>query len=87
MRRCLLTYRIYTEDLGNIPEIVSQYFEGFTVFEAVGYWKGKREKTSVVEVITNERVKVYEMARTLKELNRQENVLVVPVSVSEGVLV
>lgn len=87
MRRCLLTYRIYTEDLGNIPEIVSQYFHGFTVFEAIGYWKGKREKTAVVEIVTNERTEVYELARTIKELNQQENVLVVPVSVSEGVLV
>ena len=82
-----MIYRIYTEDLGNIPEIVSQYFDGFTVFEAVGYWKGQREKTAVVELVTDERVKVYEMARTIKELNKQESVLVVPVSVSEGVLV
>ena len=82
-----MTYRLYTEACGNVAEIVSQYFEGFTLFEVRGYWKGKAEKTAVVEIVTQNRAKVYELARTIKELNKQESVLIVPVSVADGVFV
>lgn len=82
-----MTFRLYTQSFDNIPEIVSQYFDGFTLFEARGYWKGKGERSAVVEVVTSNRAKVYELARTIKELNKQESVLVVPVSVEEGVFV
>ena len=38
-----------------IERIVSRYFEGFTAFEVVGYWRGNKEKTLKVEVITDEK--------------------------------
>lgn len=82
-----MTYRLYTEDKGNLPEITSQYFDSFTLFDATGYWKGVEERTKVIEVSTGDRARVYELARTIKDLNKQESVLIVPLSVVEGVFV
>jgi len=75
----VITYRIYTERKPNVGEIVSQYFDGFTLIPTEGYWKGKREESVIVEVIASGpmRQKVREMAETLKEINGQESVLVV----------
>jgi hypothetical protein len=72
-----MVYKIYTQKFANVPEIVSRYFEGFTLFEGKGYWKGEGEESLVVEVVTGDRANVYAMAREIKEVNKQECVLVV----------
>ena len=33
--------------------IVQKLFDGFTVFNAVGYWRGKAEDTQVFEIVTD----------------------------------
>lgn len=59
-----------------ILAIVSRYFDGFTAFEVVGYWKGKGERTLKVEVITDEpHTKLVRVGRELKERLEQESVL------------
>lgn len=40
-------------ELDKIKEIVSRYYDGFTIIIATGYWKGKEEKTAIVEIETN----------------------------------
>ena len=32
--------------------IVGEFFDGFTVYNAIGYWQGKREKSVVIEIDT-----------------------------------
>lgn len=76
-----MLYRIYTE---NKPEtkqgcidIVSAQFDGFTVFEGIGYWQGKAENCLVFEVDTNYDIgTVRIVAQAIKEYNEQECVLI-----------
>lgn len=59
-----------------ILSIVGKYFDGFTAFEVVGYWKGSQEKTLKVEVITDEsHAKLVKVGKELKEALTQESVL------------
>lgn len=37
-----------------IEQVMAKRFEGFSAFEIVGYWKGSKEKTLLIEVITLE---------------------------------
>jgi len=32
-------------------EIIAKAFEGFSVYEIVGYWKGSKEKTPKVDIV------------------------------------
>lgn len=88
-------YRVYTEDVviwngeeigASADRIASTFFPAFTLMQADGYWNGKREKSAVIEVDTNDRAKVYEMAREMKIRLKQESVLVIEVP-SKGELV
>ena len=36
-----------------IIEITGKYFEGFTTEQVIGYWKGARENTLKVEIVTD----------------------------------
>lgn len=40
-------------ELEKIKEIVTRYYEGFTIILATGYWKSNEEKTAIVEISTN----------------------------------
>jgi hypothetical protein len=73
-------YRLYTEDLnrGAIVERVGTYFPGFNIREAEGYYKGQRERAIVIELMAPaEQAHVVKfLAAVIKQLNRQECVLV-----------
>lgn len=73
-------YRIYVEDVeaqgDAIERTVNSYFDSFTVFHAVGSWKGYQEKSLVIEVIDAEPLRVYDCALSLKGLLRQDCVMV-----------
>ena len=74
-------------------ELTDQYFndcivevlaendiDGFTMLEAIGYWKGKQEKTLVIEIVLND-CKTSEKAinntvNTLKTYFNQESIMV-----------
>lgn len=49
--------------------IISTYFEGFTAFEVVGYWRGAKERTLKVEIVTDE--SSAKLARIAKELCKE----------------
>ncbi len=68
-------YRIYTENKNRdrIEELVSQYYDGFTIFETTGYWKRNKEKSLVIEVLQTEPEGIYFNIRTLCESIRREN--------------
>lgn len=59
-----------------IERILNKHFEGYSASQIVGYWKGTREKTLKVEVITD-KPKSYlkSVAEELKTGLNQESVL------------
>jgi len=64
-------------EVEKIEDIIGKYFDGFTVFEVVGYWKGNKERTLKVEVITEEGATVItRIAKELKKELDQESILV-----------
>lgn len=46
-------YRVFTENKhkGDILAIFDRYFDGYTVFEVAGRWKGRLESSLVVEIL------------------------------------
>ena len=57
--------------------IIGKFFDGFTAFEVIGYWKGTKEKTLLIEVITEvEAVVITRIAKELKQELKQEKILV-----------
>ena len=56
--------------------ITSTYFDGFSASRIVGYWKGMQEKTLVLEIETDNKQKVIELAEELKEALYQEAIAV-----------
>ena len=73
-------YRIITEDKNRvrIESWVGVFFDGFTVYPAQGYWKGKRENSLIIEidVSPDDPKRVSMLAYALKYINHQEAVLV-----------
>lgn len=73
-------FRMYTE---NTPETVSAVvsspvtLSGCTVMEAVGWWKGKPEKSLIVEVTDPQESEIRQLARRIIEKCGQESVLLV----------
>ena len=56
--------------------IASKYFEGFTCQNANGFWKGLSEKTLIIEIETDNKKKIIELAEELKETLFQEAIAV-----------
>lgn len=42
-----------TLETQNICAIVSEHFEGFTTEQVTGYWRGQKEDTLKVEIVTD----------------------------------
>jgi hypothetical protein len=58
--------------------------QGATVFDTVGYWKGVREQSSVIELLcmdAADNAKAFALAELLKSAFDQESVLIVTTSV------
>jgi uncharacterized membrane-anchored protein YitT (DUF2179 family) len=73
-----MKYSIYTENKNKelIEQVISEYFDGFTIIESVGYWKGTKESGLIIEIICSDNMAVYRLAEDIKTLNKQESVLV-----------
>jgi hypothetical protein len=74
-----MLYRILTENVNKeqIVKIVSLHFDGFTIYEAEGYWKGKPEKALVIEIDSgNDLWLIMKIAKEIKAFNCQESVMV-----------
>lgn len=59
-------------------ETISKYFDGFTAYEVVGYWKGSQEKTLKVEIVSDEGqgdARIVKMIKELKEVLHQDAIL------------
>jgi hypothetical protein len=82
-----MLYRIQTESdhmncrhrefRENIVKIVSRYFDGFTIINCQGFWKGKPEDSVIIEIIGNDEIeKIKAIADEIRPVNRRECVLV-----------
>lgn len=82
----MIRYTIHTEAVGllAIERIVAELFEGFTLVEGVGCWKGFKEKALTITIYgdANDEGKVFLAASRIRVQNKQETVLVVQDSVS-----
>ncbi len=59
-----------------IYSTVAEHFDGFTASEVIGYWKGAKEKTLKVEVVTDESdAKLVQCAKSLRLKLAQEAVM------------
>ncbi len=80
-----MLYRIFTEDVNReqIIRYVSRVFDGFTIYQTTGYWKGAKEASLVIEIITKKADKRIAMiAKSIKNYNKQQAVLVQVVKAS-----
>lgn len=55
---------------------VSPRFEGFTMIEGVGFWKGEAEQVTILTIITDDSESVSEVAEEFKIQFRQNSVLI-----------
>ena len=58
-----------------IAQEVTPRFDGFTMTEGVGFWKGEQESVTILTFITDEATKVAEIADAFKSAFRQDSVL------------
>ena len=77
-------FRIHTETRPNIAAIVSELFDGFTLYAAVGYWRGLREDSTTVEILADasRRADVDTVVERIRAENNQQAVLVVEMEVT-----
>ena len=60
-----------------IEAVLNKHYEGYTAYEVVGYWRGERGNTLLVEVISDEADTVHvKIAKELKKECQQQSVLV-----------
>ena len=73
-------YRILTEakNATAVEKLVGEYFPGYSVLYQDGFWKGSKERSMVIEVMTAEAdyFMVKQIAEQIKISNAQEAVLV-----------
>jgi len=63
-----------------IRDEVCPRFDGFTVTEGVGFWKGEQENVTILTFITDEVDNVTAIAEAFKTAFRQESVLMTEVA-------
>ena len=73
-----MLYRILTENKhrDSIEALVGTFFNGFTLIESIGWWKGSREFGLIIEIQDADLASIEALAQKIKLLNQQESVLV-----------
>jgi|ERR1700736_3589470 len=74
-----IIHRIYTEDerRATIVRVISKQFENFMLQPTTGYYRGKPEKSIVLEFVGVKELQVKWLAACIREINRQASVLVI----------
>lgn len=90
-----MLYRLCTENVNYEATLktVSEYFDGFTVIEAIGFWKGGKEHTLIIEIVSLDksgdgdmRTRIEKLCYSLKKQNSQQAVLVQRISEQHDLL-
>lgn len=59
-------------ELDKLKTICNTFFEGYTLIPSQGYWQGKEEPSIIVQIETDNKNKVYMLAKTLKSSLKQQ---------------
>jgi hypothetical protein len=72
-------HRVYTEDKrrATIVRVISKQFANFTLQPTTGYYRGKPEKSIVLEIVGAKESQVKWLAARIREINQQASVLVI----------
>lgn len=76
--RVTVVYRLYTEYKPGIPALVSRYFTGATILDAIGLWDGSTELACVIEIVGThaDLQAIAHLVGDIKVRNNQSSVLV-----------
>lgn len=78
-------YRLYTENtnIHTIRELVDGYLEGYTIYFTEGRWRGKREDSLVIEVLSPVPLDatLENLAEAIKKASKQAEVWIVETEV------
>jgi predicted LPLAT superfamily acyltransferase len=74
-------YKIYCEnkDREAIEFLIASHIDSFTVTEAIGYYKGTKEKSIVIEVFNTTREIINNIAQEIISIFQQESVAIVEI--------
>ena len=74
-------YRIYTEEKNKraIVRLTGRKFENFTLQPTLGYYRGKPERSIVIEIVGASQRAVEQLAVGIRRMNGQKSVLVMKV--------
>jgi hypothetical protein len=72
-------HRVYTEyqRRATIVRVISKQFDSFTLQPTTGYYRGKPEKSNVLEFVGAKESQVKWPAARIRKINRQASVLVI----------
>lgn len=78
----VIRYRLHTEHVA--PTLIARYFDGFTLVNAMGFYKGESESSIVIEIIGSvaDAPKVRTLAQDIREQYRQQEVWITTEEVS-----
>ena len=58
-----------------IQEIASRHFDGWTLYNALGAWKGQLEHSAILEIATEHSDEIVSLANELKEKLSQQSIM------------
>ncbi len=72
-------HRIYTEKKNEkaIIRVVAEKFDNFTLQLVTGYYRGKAEKSIVVEIVGASASEIRKLGETIRLMNGQKSILVI----------
>ena len=84
-----VSHRILTEDIDRslIVDILTKYFDSFSIVPQVGYWKGKEEKSLSIELIGASEKTVLRASEEIRIANSQEAIIVFSVNGKSRLLI
>src|SRR2546426_2036164 len=69
---------LYTEWKSNLPNLVTKHFPGATLQKGIGIWRGGKENSAAIEVISEKPIldSFKALAKEIKQVNHQSAVIV-----------
>ena len=83
------SHRILTEDVNRqlVIDILSKYFDSFSIVPQVGYWKGQEERSLSIEIIGASEKTVLRASEEIRVANAQEAVMVFSITGKSRLLI